>query len=248
MERLVDQLHRDTEEAINKIIYRNISVTGTIEKRKIKKIVDVYMAKEMKNYRKGLLTHIRGSVATSSQLGIRSVVSAIEPQSKLTALKWKYTARKIRNNITNMIGVDGLTLSERVWKISGDSMYHLKKVVSSDILQGNSAAKISRDVRGYLLRPETLRGRAKDLLHPGRGVYKSAYKNAMRVTRTETSRAYIDGQKGVAKTMGRRMQFMLSGAHPKSDICDPLAGNIYEPDAFPAPLHPQCMCWAKTVM
>jgi hypothetical protein len=248
IEKAVDKLHKDTEIVLNKIIMRNTNVLGTIDKIKIKKIVDVYIANELNQYRRSLISAIRGGVLNSSKLGIRSIIAAVAPHRKLTALTWQNTAKKIRKNITSRIGIDGLTLSERVWKVSSDAMYNLKKAVSSDILQGNSAVKISRDIRGYLLQPETLRGRVKDLLHPGQGVYKSAYKNAMRVTRTEIARAYIDGQKETTKYMGYKMQLKRSGAATPCDICDPLEGNIYEPRNFPAPLHPHCMCFALTVL
>jgi len=248
LERAVDKLHKDTERALDKIIARNTNIAGTVDRHKIKKILDVYMAKEMSKYRRELQMQIKVGVADSVHIGIKSIMGAVAPHRKITSLIWKNTARKIRKRITKMRGVDGLTLSERIWKISGDGMHHLKKIVASDILAGNSAAKISRDIRGLLLQPETLRGRAKDLLHPGTGTYKSAYKNAMRVTRTETSNAYLYGQVDTAKEMGYKIEWQLSGVHKWTGCeCEDYAGTVYNPEDVPERPHPQCMCYMKTV-
>ena len=248
LERAIDKLHKDTERALDKIIARNTNMAGTVDRHKIKKILDTYMAKEMSRYRKELQSQVKVGVADSAKIGIKSIIGAVAPHRKITSLIWKNTARRIRKRITKMRGVDGLTLSERIWKVSGDGMHHLKKIVASDILSGDSAAKISRDIRGLLLQPETLRGRAKDLLHPGTGTYKSAYKNAMRVTRTETANAYLYGQVDTAKEMGYKIKWQLSWTHkPTGCQCETYAGNIYKPEDVPERPHPQCMCYMLSV-
>lgn len=248
VERLTDKLHKDTDATLNKIISRNVGADGLIAKHKLKKIVDVYMTTELRKYRKDLKKMITVGVSNSSNFGMRSIISAVAPNRNIVSKILKDITRRVKKRIVNTRGIDGLTLSERVWKLSGDNTHQLKKLMSSGILQGNSAAKISRDIRGFLLRPETLRGRVKDLLRPGQGVYRSAYKNALRMTRTETARAYIDGQKDTAKMMGYKLKFQLSPSHPTYDICDPFQGRIFEPNEFPAPVHPNCLCYGLTVL
>jgi hypothetical protein len=129
-----------------------------------------------------------------------------------------------------------------------DLRYDLQKTVSLGIIDGKSAASISRDIRGYLIQPETLRGAARDALTPGRGVYRSAYKNAMRVTRTETNRAYILAQQDIATKLGYMLQFNLSQAHDVDDICDEYDGKIFTAEEYPGSLHPHCMCYPTYVL
>lgn len=67
---------------------------------------------------------------------------------------------------------------------------------------GKSANYLISDVRKYLKNPDALFRRVRDkhgnlrlskaakAYHPVRGVYRSAYKNALRLTATETNMAY----------------------------------------------------------
>lgn len=247
LEKALQRLHNDVDNTIDKIIRRNTNREGKIDKTKIKLIVDKYMRDELKDFRLKLKSQITGGVADSTDMGMRSVIGAVAPDRKVTSLFWVGKARKIRRNILKFRGIDGLKMSERIWKLNQDNIYQLKRILSSGILQGNSADKISRDVRGFLLQPETLRGRARAELTPGKGIYKSAYKNALRLTRTETNRAYVDGQKETTKAMGYKMQFKVSGINTCSK-CNDLHRQIFEPDEFPAPVHPHCMCYALTVL
>jgi len=248
LEGALADLHKNTEIVLSNIINRNVNSSGTIDKAKIKLIVDKYMRNALKDYRIQLARQLKVGVADSATLGMKSIMGAVAPHRKVTSDLLTNITKAIRNDIVNLRGVDGLTLSERVWKLTRDNEFELKRILAGDILQGASAGRISRDLRGFLNQPDTVRGKLRDLLRPGTGTYKSAYKNALRVARTETNRAYIDGQADTAKAMGYKLQFKLSGAHPEYDICDPYDGQIFDPDDFPAPVHPNCMCYGLTVL
>ena len=96
----------------------------------------------------------------------------------------------------------GHTLSERVWSIAKQFERHVELSLSVGISEGRSAANISRDVRMYLNEPDKLFRRVRDVFgnltlskaaqvyHPGQGVYRSSYQNAMRMARTEINSAY----------------------------------------------------------
>ncbi|MFR4026940.1 MAG: hypothetical protein ACLTZY_16085 [Alistipes indistinctus] len=96
----------------------------------------------------------------------------------------------------------GHTLSERVWSIAKQFERHVELSLSVGISEGRSAANISRDVRMYLNEPDKLFRRVRDVFgnlslskaaqayHPGQGVYRSSYQNAMRMARTEINNAY----------------------------------------------------------
>lgn len=246
MEKAIADLHKNVSMTLTNIISRNTNADGTVNKAKIKLIVDKYMTQELKQYRIDLMNQIRTGVADGANQGVRAVIGAVAPNRNVTADKWVNLSKSIRKNIVNLKSVDGITLSERVWKMTNDNTYNLKRIISSDIFQGKGADEISRNIRKYLVQPETLRGRVKAEARPGQGVYKSAYKNAVRVARTETNRAYVDGQKLTTAGMGYKMELRIAGINV-CDICAGLNGNVYEPSDFPAPVHPNCMCYSLTV-
>jgi len=83
----------------------------------------------------------------------------------------------------------------------------------------------------------------KDTYKTGTGYYKSASKNAMRITRTETNMAYrrADNERwqNLDFVLGQKIQ--TSRGHKEEDICDELAGNYPKEFVFEG-WHPQCMC------
>lgn len=85
--------------------------------------------------------------------------------------------------------------------------------------------------------------------HPGRGVYRSSYKNAMRLTRTETNMAYRTAE----HDRWQRMDFVvgyeikLSNNHPMPDICNDLKGK-YPKDFVFKGWHPQCRCYVVPIL
>lgn len=95
--------------------------------------------------------------------------------------------------------------------------------------------------------------------HTGRGVYRSAYKNAMRLTRTETNMAYRSSE----QDRWQRMDFVLgfrvkrSRNHPDTDICDDLSAanddNESDRGVYPKTFvfkgwHPQCRCFVVPIL
>ena len=120
---------------------------------------------------------------------------------------------------------------------------------------------MSRRVRQYLQYPDKLFRRVKGAdgklhlsknakaFHPGQGVYRSSYKNAMRLTRTETNAAY----RLADQDRWQRMDFVVgmrvhkSNNHPTEDICDVLAGDYPKTFKFSA-WHPQCRCYVMSIL
>ena len=82
----------------------------------------------------------------------------------------------------------------------------------------------------------------------GKGYYKSAAMNAMRVARTETNIAYRRADNARMQQMdfvlGQRVK--LSRSHPKKDICDKLAGDYPKDFVFDG-WHPQCFCYVTPI-
>ena len=82
-----------------------------------------------------------------------------------------------------------------------------------------------------------------------RGVYKSAYKNAMRMTRTETNMAYrrADFERWQKMDFVLGIRIEMSHQHPKPDICDAMEGD-YPKEFYFGGWHPHCFCYAKPIL
>lgn len=138
---------------------------------------------------------------------------------------------------------DGLTLSDRVWTIGKGTEREMLKALHQGVLEGRSAAAISRDIRYMLRMPDTLRGKKLKHFHPGRGVYKSAYKNAMRLARSELNQAFWEGTRQYVKSKTWLDGFIWRvGNIDACPICLPLDGEFFPKDEKPEQPHAQCMC------
>lgn len=157
---------------------------------------------------------------------------------------------------------EGLTLSDRVWNIAGGMKDNLEFYLSSGLSAGRPAALISQDVRQLLNEPGRRFRRVRDKegklvmsqpmkdYHPGRGVYRSAYKNALRLSATNTNRAY----RSADYDRWQKMDFVLGieierspshrGACP---VCDAMAGKYPKGFKFTG-WHPFCICMATPIM
>lgn len=92
----------------------------------------------------------------------------------------------------------------------------------------------------------------------GRGVYRSSYKNAMRLARTETNMAYRTAD----QERWRQLDFVigyrvvLSDNHPEPDICNDLSARrgekgsrgVYPKDFVFKGWHPQCRCYVVPIL
>lgn len=89
----------------------------------------------------------------------------------------------------------------------------------------------------------------KDSYKVGAGYYKSASRNAMRVTRTETNMAYrrADNQRWQSLDFVLGQSIHPNNTHDEEDICDQLAGEYPKEFIFDG-WHPQCMCIAVPIL
>ena len=159
----------------------------------------------------------------------------------------------------------GMVLSDKVWKTAKQLRDEMEIAISVSLGSGKSASTISREVRQYLREPDKLFRRARvgtdadgnpvyklseaaKAYHPGRGVYRSSYKNAMRLARTETNAAYrtADSERWQQMEFVTGIRISLSHSHPMPDICDTLAGD-YPKDFKFTGWHPQCFCYATPI-
>lgn len=159
----------------------------------------------------------------------------------------------------------GMNISTRVWNITGNAKQELEAIIQNGILEGKSPDEVSRSVKGYLNEPNALFRRVRNKetgnlelseaarkYHPGQGVYRSAYKNALRLVRTEMNAAYrrAEWESYQNNPLVTSYEIRLSGNHTTTvkgkvkrlhDICDELA-DIYPKTFLWTGWHPNCRC------
>lgn len=160
-------------------------------------------------------------------------------------------------------------LSGRIWKLSGNYFNMIELTLNAGLYDGLSAVNIAKDLRKLLNNPEALninelrrlgiervgglkkyREIEKKILNykPGRGVYKSAKKNAIRLVRSEINRAYglQDHQQRNNLDFVIGQEVHLSASHPRPDMCDDLQGKYPKQFVFSS-WHPQCLCYSTSI-
>jgi uncharacterized protein YoaH (UPF0181 family) len=156
----------------------------------------------------------------------------------------------------------GLDLSGSVWKVTKEAKEQIELFLESGVSTGRSAAELSRDLRSNLKDPDKRFRRIKDPVtgkyklskpmanfHPGTGRYRSAYKNALRLTGTAINRSYrlADNARWDQKKFVLGYSVELSNNHPTYDICDSMVGTYPKTFVF-AGWHPNCICFATPIL
>lgn len=153
--------------------------------------------------------------------------------------------------------------SKRVWNIAETNGRELELSVSAAIKDGKAASRLAAEIKKYLNEPNRLFRRVRNefgqlvlsrnakLYHPGQGVYRSSFKNALRLAATEINAAYRQAENERWKKMDFivGVEIHLSDSHPKYDICDELQGKY--PVAFGTTWtgwHPNCFCYKTSIL
>ena len=159
--------------------------------------------------------------------------------------------------------VGGMSLADRVWKYTEQYKAQIELGLDVGLGEGRSAAQLSRDLRQNLQDPNRLFRRVRDkrgnlqlskaakAFHPGQGVYRSSYKNAMRLTRSEINMAYREAD----HLRWQQLDFVVgfevhrSNHEPKCkcDLCERLVGKYPKYFKFKG-WHPQCLCYATAIL
>ena len=167
--------------------------------------------------------------------------------------------------------VEGLGLSQRVWKYVGDIKDTIELGIDVGLGEGRSAQQLSKDLRQCLQQPDKLFRRVRDkygnlrlskaaaLYHPGQGVYRSSARNAQRLARTEVNMAYrqaeylrwqqLDFVVGIRIWLSNSHTVLDSKGRPQPlvDICDELKGDYPKTFRFVG-WHPQCRCQVTPIL
>lgn len=241
----------------------------------------------MKDTASKLTSNITEGITAEWQLSALKMSAIVEYVGKFVKIpkrlvrKWTdpmddeledFTERKVTTTSLSSGRPREMTLSERVWNLSGQFKQELELAVEEGMSEGISASELSRKVRKYLNEPEKLFRRvrmrtgtdedgkpvysgalrlskAAQAYHPGTGVYRSSYMNAMRMTVTEINTAYRTADylrwKSTPFILGIEIRITASRHVP--DICDDLKGK-YPKDFKFTGWHPWCRCYAVPIL
>ena len=180
---------------------------------------------------------------------------------KQTVQAWKHPHLEALNAFIDRKEA-GMGLSKRVWNLTQQFKDEMELALELGLGEGKSAAELSRDIRKYLKEPSKLFRRVRDksgalrlskaaaAYHPGRGVYRSSYKNALRMTATENNMAYrtADHTRWQALPFVIGIEIHISNNHPTEDICDLFDGKRFPKDFKFTGWHPWCRCYAVSVL
>ena len=178
--------------------------------------------------------------------------------------------------------VQGLNLSDRVWKYTNQFKGEIELGLDIGLRSGKAAERLQKDLQLFLQHPDMLFRRVRDehgqlvlskraaAFHPGRGVYRSSYKNARRLAATETNIAYrtadytrwkdLDFVVGIRVVLSNNHTLLGADGKPHKfkDICDELSapmgskavkGQGCYPKGFKfTGWHPHCRCHAETIL
>jgi len=157
---------------------------------------------------------------------------------------------------------DKIKLSQRIWLIGNGNLELIENYLAEGLNIGRSAQEISQDLRRFLKEPDKRFRRVRDPktgklvlsapaqdYHPGQGVYRSSYKNALRLSRTEINMAYrmADQNRWSENDAILGYEVVLSNSHNVTDICDDLKGK-YPKSFIWRTWHPQCRCQALPIL
>ena len=164
-------------------------------------------------------------------------------------------------DLKNDIDSNGLKLSDRVWNITQQTKSQLEFYLDSGVVSGRNSNGISSDIRQILHNPQKrfrrIRNEKGELVlsqpmkdyHPGQGVYRSAYKNALRTSATTTNTAYrsADYERWSKQDfiLGIEIQRSANNRGP-CKICDAMVGKYPKTFKFTG-FHPFCICFATPI-
>lgn len=146
---------------------------------------------------------------------------------------------------------DGLTISNRIWRISQETRDSMKAIVQVGV--GEDAVKVARALETYVNQGAAVTSAKfpNMMRRMGSRIPQNIDYNALRLARTELTAAYGEATIASAKASPaiKKVRWVLSNTHPRTDICDQYAhggengDGIYNAGDCPiSPAHPNCLC------
>ena len=150
--------------------------------------------------------------------------------------------------------------SARVWNLSKQYKTELEMALDIAISEGTPANELASILKKYLRNPDSLFRRYRDKngvlqlskkakeYHSGQGGYRSAYKNAERLARTEINIAYRKADIERWQSMDMIAGYEIKRSrHPYGcEICDMMKG-VYPKSFVWVGNHPNCRCYMTPI-
>ncbi len=212
------------------------------------------------------------AIERAAELGVRPYTAAgAAAVGSGTAVLDSAAAMRVHQEAVAFVqafrAADGLTLSDRLWRLDQGAKEVLGRAVGNAVVQGWSGTRAAMDLamRGQAAPADVARQvaggkagalvRMADLLTTGDG---AELWKAERVMRTEINRAHGEAyMAGAEQTPGfAGFRFLLSPEHPAPDICDLLASqNVHglgagvypDRERCPWPAHPNTLSFVVAV-
>jgi hypothetical protein len=162
---------------------------------------------------------------------------------------------------------NGLHLSQKVWNNTKQFKKELELALELGIGRGKSAQSLATHIKQYLNDPDKLFRRVRDekgilrlskaaqLYKPGRGRYRSSYKNALRLTRNEPNFSYQASQQEKQKQQDFvvGMDIQVSPGHSPADDkggikCIELQGRYKKDFDWTYKWHVDCKCFSTPIV
>lgn len=150
--------------------------------------------------------------------------------------------------------------SARVWNLSKQYRTEIEMALDIAISEGTPSNELASTLKKYLRNPDSLFRRYRDKngvlqlskkakeYHSGQGMYRSAYKNAERLARTEINIAYRKADIERWQSMDMIAGYEIKRSqHPYGcEICDMMKG--FYPKSFVwVGNHPNCRCYMTPI-
>lgn len=156
--------------------------------------------------------------------------------------------------------IGGLKLSDSVWNYTKQFKNEIELALDIS-LDGRPASQIAKEIKPLLKEPDKLFRRIRDKkgnlklskaaksYHPGQGVYRSSYKNAERLARTEINMAYrlADHLRFQKMDFVVGFEVRLSNRGDSCPTCVALAGKYPKSYVFRSN-HPNCRCFVVSIL
>lgn len=164
----------------------------------------------------------------------------------VVGVSFGHVAESAVESIYNRVFRDGLTLSDRIWRLDSQIRAQIEDTLIRGIAEQKSARDLARELRKYLT--ET-------------GLQNGRY-NSQRLARTEINTAHREGHiRSATKSDGTlrdhisALGYRLSASHPRPDICDVwasqdadgLGSGNYLPENVPQD-HANGLCYLVSIL
>lgn len=247
---------------------RKMIESGKLDTKTLDRVCDKFLP----DFKEDLYSLIEKDVVKAFKEGVRNSVPAFlgdykGDNTKLAKTMAENAAKEVRRNAALASQfLESHQISKRVWRYGEQTKKDMAVVLDNGITAGKPASEIAKKLKSYLNNPNMLFRRVRDKetgelrlskaardYHPGQGVYRSSYANAMRLSRTEVNSAYRDAEYNayLNNPLVIGYEIRLSNNHttklpngkvvPLYDICDELEG-VYPKWFKWSSWHPNCRC------